>query len=29
LTLTPSQMEGPYYPVVPVENYDNDLTIKN
>jgi protocatechuate 3,4-dioxygenase beta subunit len=29
LTLTPSQTEGPYYPVVPVENYDNDLTIKN
>lgn len=27
LTLTPSQAEGPYYPVVVVAEYDNDLTI--
>ena len=26
LPLTPSQMEGPYYPVVPVAEFDNDLT---
>lgn len=26
-TLTPSQTEGPFYPVLPVENYDNDLLI--
>lgn len=25
LTATPAQAEGPYYPVVPVANYDNDL----
>ena len=25
LTATPSQGEGPYYPVVPVADYDNDL----
>ncbi len=27
LPLTPSQAEGPYYPVVPVSQYDNDLVI--
>lgn len=27
LTLTPSQAEGPYYPVVVVAEYDNDLTL--
>ena len=27
LALTPSQTEGPYYPVVTVADYDNDLTI--
>ena len=27
LTLTPSQGEGPYYPVVTVADFDNDLTI--
>jgi protocatechuate 3,4-dioxygenase beta subunit len=27
LQLTPSQTEGPYYPVVPVDEFDNDLTI--
>ncbi len=26
---TPAQTEGPYYPVVQVANYDNDLTITN
>jgi len=26
MTLTPSQMEGPYYPVVDVSAFDNDLT---
>ncbi len=26
LPLTPSQAEGPYYPVVPLTDYDNDLT---
>ena len=25
LTLTPSQVEGPYYPVVDVSAFDNDL----
>lgn len=25
LTATPAQAEGPYYPVVPVEQFDNDL----
>ena len=27
LPLTPSQTEGPYYPVVPVAEYDNDLVV--
>lgn len=27
LTLTPSQGEGPYYPVVTVEEFDNDLVV--
>jgi hypothetical protein len=27
LTPTPSQSEGPYYPVVPVADYDNDLAV--
>ncbi|MCP4211724.1 MAG: hypothetical protein GY764_09630 [Halieaceae bacterium] len=27
LTLTPSQGEGPYYPLVNVADYDNDLTV--
>jgi protocatechuate 3,4-dioxygenase beta subunit len=27
LTLTPAQTEGPYYPVVPVNEYDHDLLI--
>ena len=26
LPSTPSQQEGPFYPVVPVQHYDNDLT---
>ena len=25
MTLTPSQMEGPYYPVIDVAAFDNDL----
>lgn len=29
LETTPAQMEGPYYPVVPVSDYDNDLTVTN
>jgi len=28
LDLTPSQAEGPYYPVVTVADYDNDLMVK-
>ena len=27
LPLTPTQAEGPFYPVVPVAEYDNDLVI--
>ena len=27
LTLTPSQAEGPYYPLVVLADYDNDLTM--
>ncbi len=27
LTLTPAQAEGPYYPVVDVANFDNDLVV--
>jgi hypothetical protein len=27
LPLTPSQSEGPYYPVVTVAEYDNDLAV--
>ncbi len=28
LPLTPSQAEGPYYPVTPVAEYDNDLAVR-
>ncbi len=27
LTSTPRQAEGPYYPVTPISDYDNDLTV--
>jgi protocatechuate 3,4-dioxygenase beta subunit len=29
LQATPAQGEGPYYPVVPVSEFDNDLTVTN